>query len=108
MITALLPLAASAVQTLTGPGSPLASPLASPVASASAGPSFGEVMAQTSGAALKTLKSAESVSMAGLQGKASVQQVTDSVMSAERTLQTGIAIRDKAVGAWQNIAQMQI
>jgi len=46
--------------------------------------------------------------MAGIEGKASVQQVVDSVMSAERTLQTGIAIRDKAVAAYQQISQMQI
>jgi flagellar hook-basal body complex protein FliE len=29
-------------------------------------------------------------------------------MSAERTLQTGLALRDKAVAAWQQISQMQI
>jgi flagellar hook-basal body complex protein FliE len=46
--------------------------------------------------------------MAGLQGKASVQQVAESVMGAERTLQTSLAIRDKAVAAYQQISQMQI
>lgn len=46
--------------------------------------------------------------MAGIQGKASAQQVTDGVMSAERTLQTALAIRDKAVAAYQQVSQMPI
>ena len=100
MIAALLPLAASALQAVTT--------TAPAAVSSSGGAGFGEVMSQVSGDALKTLRSAESVSMSGIQGKASVQQVVDSVMSAERTLQTGIAIRDKAVAAYQQISQMQV
>jgi flagellar hook-basal body complex protein FliE len=100
MIAALLPLAASALQAAT-----TSAPAA---ASSTGGAGFGEVMAQASGEALHTLKSAESTSMAGIEGKVGVQQVVDSVMSAERTLQTGLALRDKAVAAWQQISQMQI
>ena len=103
MIGALLPLAANAVHGLT-----TAAPAASSAASASAGADFGSVMAQASSDALKTLKTAESTSMAGIDGKASVSQVVDSVMSAERTLQTSLAIRNKAVAAYQQISQMQI
>jgi flagellar hook-basal body complex protein FliE len=104
MIAALLPLAASALQAAT-----TSAPAAvSSAASSARGAGFGEVMAQASGEALNTLKSAESASMAGIEGKVGVQQVVDSVMSAERTLQTGLAIRDKAVAAWQQISQMQI
>ena len=100
MIAALLPLAANALQAVTTS--------APPAAAATGGAGFGEVMAQASGEVLSSLKTAESTSMAGIEGKASVQQVVDSVMSAERTLQTGIAIRDKAVAAYQQISQMQI
>jgi flagellar hook-basal body complex protein FliE len=100
MIAALLPLAANALQAVTT--------TAPSAAAATDGAGFGEAMAQASSEALKTLKTAETTSMAGLQGKASVQQVTESVMSAERTLQTGLAIRDKAVAAYQQISQMQI
>ena len=100
MIAALLPLAASALQAAT-----TSAPAAVP---STGGAGFGEVMAQASGEALHTLKSAESTSMAGIEGKVGVQQVVDSVMSAERTLQTGLALRDKAVAAWQQISQMQI
>jgi flagellar hook-basal body complex protein FliE len=101
MIGALLPLAAQAVQTLT-------TAPAAPVSSAAAGPSFGEVLTQASGDALKTLRTAEASSMTGMEGKASVQQVVENVMSAERTLQTTLAVRDKAVAAYQQISQMQI
>ena len=103
MIAALLPLAAGALQAATS-----SAPAVASAASSTGGAGFGEVMAQASGEALNTLKSAESTSMAGIEGKVGVQQVVDSVMSAERTLQTGLAIRDKAVAAWQQISQMQI
>jgi flagellar hook-basal body complex protein FliE len=81
---------------------------AKPASAAAAGADFGQALAAAAGNAVKTLRSSESVSMAGIEGKASVQQVTESVMQAERTLQTAIAIRDKAVTAWQQISQMQI
>jgi len=102
MIGALLPLAANALQSLTSSARPQAAP------SASAGSDFGQFMAQASGDALKNLKTAEQTSMDGLTGKASAQQVVDSVMTAERTLQTTLALRDKAVSAYQQISQMPI
>jgi flagellar hook-basal body complex protein FliE len=104
MIASLLPLAASALQAVTGP----APAQLSAKTSATGGAGFGEVLAQASREALNTLKSAESASMAGIEGKLGVQQVVESVMSAERTLQTGLAIRDKAVAAFQQISQMQM
>src|SRR5208337_4771158 len=73
MIAALLPLAANALQAVT---------TSAPPAAATGGVGFGEVMAQASGEALTSLKTAESTSMAGIEGNASVQQVVDSVMSA--------------------------
>ncbi len=99
MIPAVLPLAASAVQTLA------AAPAAS---AASAGQDFGAALSQAAGGALNALRNAEAASIKGVEGKASVQQVTDSVLSAEQTLQTTLAIRDKAVAAWQQVSQMQI
>ncbi len=104
MIGALLPLAANALQaaTTTAPAA------ASQASHAAAGSDFGAVMAQASGDALKTLRTAETTSMAGIEGKASASEVVNSVMNAERTLQTTLAIRDKAVAAYQQISQMQI
>jgi flagellar hook-basal body complex protein FliE len=98
MIPALLPIAASAVHAAAAPAASISV----------AGADFSAALAQAAGDALKTLRSAESVSTAGIEGKAGVRQVVDGVMSAERTLQTALAIRDKAVAAFQQVSQMQI
>ena len=70
--------------------------------------SFSDLMAQMSTSAVDTMKAGEAASIAGIQGKASVQQVVEAVMSAEQTLQTAMAIRDKVVAAYQEIARMAI
>ena len=75
------------------------------VAAASSG--FGQVFAQV-GEAIDTLKAGKSAAISGLQGQTSVQHVVESVMSAERSLQTVVAIRDKIVSAYQSISQMAI
>jgi flagellar hook-basal body complex protein FliE len=83
----------------------------SPVAGAVSGAtqaSFSDMMAQVATSAVDTMKAGEAASIAGIQGKASVQQVVEAVMSAEQTLQTAIAIRDKVVAAYQEIARMAI
>jgi flagellar hook-basal body complex protein FliE len=80
---------------------------AQPAGVAAAGADFGHVFAQV-GEAIDTLKSGESAAISGLQGQASVQHVVESVMSAERSLQTVVAIRDKIVSAYQSISQMAI
>ena len=82
-----------------------------PAAGAVAGTSpvsFSDMMAQVATSAVDTMKAGEAASIAGIQGKASVQQVVEAVMSAEQTLQTAIAIRDKVVAAYQEIARMAI
>jgi flagellar hook-basal body complex protein FliE len=107
MIAALLPLAASAVQTVAGAAASIAS-TASAASATSAGQDFGAALSQAAGNVLHTLKGAEATSVKGIEGKASVEQVAESVMSAERTLQTALAIRDKAVAAYQQVSQMQI
>lgn len=70
--------------------------------------SFLDTMAQVASSAIDTLKAGEASSIAGIQGKASVQQVAEAVMAAEQTLQTAIAIRDKVVAAYQEISRMAI
>ena len=74
---------------------------------AAAGSDFGQVFAQV-GEAIDTLKAGEATAISGLQGQTSVQNVVESVMSAERSLQTVVAIRDKIVSAYQTISQMAI
>jgi flagellar hook-basal body complex protein FliE len=70
--------------------------------------SFNQVLDTLTRDAVETLKAGEASAIAGVMGKASVQQVVDSVMSAERSLQTMIAVRDRAVGAYQEISRMAI
>ncbi|HUI21420.1 MAG TPA: flagellar hook-basal body complex protein FliE [Methylocella sp.] len=83
-------------------------PPAQPAASIAGAPSeFGHVFSQV-GEAIDTLKAGESAAISGLQGQTSVQNVVESVMSAERSLQTVVAIRDKVVSAYQTISQMAI
>jgi flagellar hook-basal body complex protein FliE len=84
---------------------------ASPVAGAVSGASqasFSDMMAQVATGTIDTLKAGEAASISGMQGRASVQQVVEAVMSAEQTLQTAIAIRDKVVAAYQEISRMAI
>jgi flagellar hook-basal body complex protein FliE len=44
----------------------------------------------------------------GLQGSAPAFKVVEAVMAAQRTLQSALAIRDKAVTAYQEISRMTI
>lgn len=69
---------------------------------------FGGIMMQVAAGAAEKLKAGEAAAIAGIQGRASVQQVVEAVMSAEQTLQTAIAIRDKVVAAYQEISRMAI
>ena len=73
-----------------------------------AGASFGEVLSSLAGGAAQAMKSGEATAILGLQGKASVQDVVEAVMSAQESLQTAIAVRDKAVAAYQSLSQMAI
>jgi flagellar hook-basal body complex protein FliE len=79
-------------------------------ASSGAGTSvdFSQMLSQVAADAVGTLKKGEATAISGIEGKASVQQVVEAVMNAEQTLQTAIAIRDKAVSAYQEISRMPI
>ena len=54
------------------------------------------------------LAQAEAVSAQGLLGQAGPREVADAVMSAERSLQTAIAVRDKIVSSFLEISRMAI
>jgi len=76
--------------------------------SASQSPDFASVLAKAALSAIDTLKAGEATAISGIQGKASVQQVAEQVMSAEQTLQTAIVVRDKVVAAYLELSRMQI
>jgi flagellar hook-basal body complex protein FliE len=82
----------------------------SPMATAAPtqGPSFDQALAQVVGSAVDTLQAGEAVAIQGIQGAASPMKVVDGVMAAQRSLQTVLAIRDKAVSAYQEVARMAI
>ena len=85
-------------------GAPRAAPQLGP------GPSldFGATLSQVTANAIQTMKSAETTSIAGLEGKASAQKVVESILAAEHSLQTAIAIRDKVVNSYTELSRMAI
>jgi flagellar hook-basal body complex protein FliE len=58
--------------------------------------------------AMDSVKGAESMSFAGIKGTATTREVVDSMLQAEQTLQTAIAIRDKVVSAFLDVTKMQM
>ena len=102
----------------TGPNSKTQTELAS-LSSASAaagfravedvkGPGFVEVMAEMASGVVGRLNQAEYVSMKAVQGEANTREVVDALMTAEQSLNTAIAIRDKIVTAYLEVSRMQI
>ncbi|GJD64220.1 flagellar hook-basal body complex protein FliE [Methylobacterium frigidaeris] len=69
---------------------------------------FGQIMASFASGVRNDLRAGEAASIAGIQGKASTQQVVEAVMSAEQSLQTAVAIRDKVVAAYLELSRMAI
>ena len=72
------------------------------------GMSFAQVMGDMASEAANSLKLSETKSFEAIQGKATTREVVDAVMNAEQALQTAIAIRDKVVTAYLEVARMQI
>ena len=99
---AAVPLVTSALSALA-PAAPAATAAAAP-----AGQSFGEVMSKVMSDAVSGLKGAEATATQGIKGSADVQTVVGQVMGAQESLQTALAIRDKAVGAFQEVTRMAI
>jgi flagellar hook-basal body complex protein FliE len=81
---------------------------APPAVSSGAPTDFGSVLAQVAGDAVDKLKAGEATAISGLQGKASVQDVAKSVLDAQQSLQTAVAVRDKVVSAYQEVSRMAI
>ena len=109
MIVAALPLVTSALSSLAPSlGTAASSAATSAASSAAGGVDFGSVMSQVSSDAVKKMKAAEATAISGIEGQSSTQDVVQSVMSAQESLQTALAVRDKAVSAFQEITKMSI
>lgn len=77
-------------------------------AAATDGASFESVLGNLAQSAVGSLQAAETAAKAGLAGQMPLQDVVQSVMAAERTMQTAFAVRDKIVSAVLELSHMQI
>jgi flagellar hook-basal body complex protein FliE len=72
------------------------------------GETFGQALDHIVSSAVGAVKTGEAAAIQGLQGSMPPFQVVESIMNAQRTLQAALAIRDKAVSAYQEITRMPI
>ncbi len=72
------------------------------------GKTFSQFVGESLNDAMNTGKQAENMSAQAIAGKADLTEVVAAVTNAEVTLQTVVAIRDKVVTAYQEIARMPI
>lgn len=71
-------------------------------------PSFAALVREELAAAVDSLAQSEAKAVAGLLGRASIQEVVEAVSSAELSLQKVTAIRDRVIAAYQEIMRMPI
>ena len=69
---------------------------------------FASVLSDLAEQTASTLKASEDTAIKGIQGQAPVQEVVQSVMQAQTSLQTAMALRDKAISAYQELIRMPI
>ena len=69
---------------------------------------FGAILGKLITDAADVVRAAEATSIVGVKGQASVQEVVESVLAAEQTLQAAIAIRDKVTAAYLELSRMAI
>jgi flagellar hook-basal body complex protein FliE len=105
---AAIPLISTAVSSLLGNSQ--ASAVAAPATSAATASSgdFSAMMARLANDTVGKLNTSETMSIAGMTGKATTQSVVEAVMAAQESLQTAVAVRDKAVSAFQEVTRMAI
>jgi len=72
------------------------------------GVSFSDFLRQKAEDSIKTLKTSESMSAKAVTGEADITDVVQAVGAAELTLQTVVAVRDRLVGAYQDIMRMPV
>ena len=104
---AVLPAAAAAAyQSIAkiGTGAAAVSPAANPAASAS----FTDFLSDAIKDGVETMKTGERLATQQVAGTANIVDVVNAVNSAELTLDTVVAVRDKVVQAYQSIMNMPI
>ncbi|PZU93878.1 MAG: flagellar hook-basal body protein FliE [Chelatococcus sp.] len=107
-ISALAPVASQAVQGLQGIAAAGGGALSQATTAQAGAPDFASVFANAAQGLADKLGQGEAAAIEAVQGKAAVQDVVQAVMSAEQSLQFAMAVRDKAVAAYQQFANMAI
>lgn len=79
-----------------------------PTEQAGGRPSFGDVLKTTVSDSIETMKFGEKMSARAVTGEASLPEVVQAVNAAELTLQTVTAVRDRLVGAYQELMRTQM
>jgi flagellar hook-basal body complex protein FliE len=69
---------------------------------------FLSVLSEFAGQTVAKVREGEAAAAAGITGQRPIQEVVDKVVAAEQALQTGMAIREKAVSAWLEISRISI
>lgn len=70
--------------------------------------SFGDMMKNAVVSSISTMKAGETMSAKAITGEASLPEVVQAVNAAELTLQTVTAVRDRLVGAYQELMRTQM
>lgn len=76
--------------------------------SSGTGGGFGDLVAKAAQSTIGEVKKAEQVSADAVVGKASLNEVVNSINSADVALKSVIAVRDKVINAYQDIIKMPI
>jgi flagellar hook-basal body complex protein FliE len=69
---------------------------------------FTSVLSSLATQTASTIRASEDAAIKGIQGQAPLQEVVQSVMQAQTSLQMAMALRDKAVLAYQDLTRMTI
>jgi flagellar hook-basal body complex protein FliE len=93
---------------LANAASPGSAQFSKPAAQPTDAPDFASVLSSLASGTASSIKTGEELAIKGLQGQAPVQDVVQAVMKAQTSLQTALAIRDKAVSAYQDLIRMPI
>jgi flagellar hook-basal body complex protein FliE len=99
--------ATAAYQALSKLGESAASS-ATGAANATPGAGFGDFLTSAMKDAAGTIQSGEQMATQQVAGKGNIVDVVQAVNSAELTLDTVVAVRDKVIAAYQSIMQMPI
>jgi flagellar hook-basal body complex protein FliE len=75
---------------------------------ASAGTSFSQLLGNAIQESTNTIRSADATEMQAMTGKVDLTDLVTAVSNAELTLNTVVTVRDRVIGAYQDILRMSI